>query len=423
MFKKSTLAFLLVMVTVFMISFSAAAQDNELVLWHTSFTSEWSGLEDTVNFFEENTELNVSDDYGPPLYRDISQQLIVQARTGNPDVVEGVLEQMFTYAKADLIMPLDDYWQSYADKDQYYENVMNAVTINDKIYAIPYNTNVRLLLYRKSIFEEHGLEVPTNWEELVNTATYISENIEGMDGFMFTTKEREVRAFQEFMSFYLQLNKHMFDVDLANESVEVAAAVDQLEQVLGLYNRLFKAGAISPNNRGADWKALDYGYTSGNQAMVTVGPWIWSHRYEEDSRAEIIDDTGIAAIPVAENGSPATYMEVKPIMINNYTDQPDKAWELANEVTTKDFQLLVDSKAGVLSPRKDVMNEDKMAENWWLQGFSKYMDTGVALDPISWEKPQNAIISSIQEVIYNESSPREAAEELHQRLVEIAENL
>jgi ABC-type glycerol-3-phosphate transport system substrate-binding protein len=420
MFKKKSLIFALIIVSVFTFSFAAAAQD-ELVLWHTSFTSEWSGLDDTVEFFEENTELNVSTDYGPPLYRDISQQLIVQARTGNPDVVEGVLEQMFTYAKADLIMPLNDFWEDYEDKDQYLENVMDAVTLDGEIYAIPYNTNVRLLLYRKSIFEEHDLEVPTNWDELVETATYISENVDGMDGFMFTTKEREVRAFQEFMSFYLQLNKSMFDV--SGENVELTATVDQLEQVLGLYDEMFASGAISSDNKGADWKALDYGYTSGNQAMVTVGPWIWSHRDEDEGRAEVIDDTGIAAIPVAENGTPGTYMEVKPIMINKYTENPEQAWELAKEVTSKDFQLLVDSKAGVLSPRKDVMAEPEMSDNWWLQGFSEYADTGVALDPISWERPQNAIISAIQEVIYNEGSPAEIAEELHQELSEIAANL
>ena len=419
MFIKKSLILSLALFFVLALTFSAAAE--ELVLWHTSFTSEWSGLDETVEFFESNTDLDVSTDYGPPLYRDISQQLIVQARTGNPDVVEGVLEQMFTYAKADLIMPLNDFWADYEDKDQYLDNVMEAVTIDGEIYAIPYNTNVRLLLYRKSIFEEHGLEVPTNWDELVETATYISENIDGMDGFMFTTKEREVRAFQEFMSFYLQLNKSMFDV--SGESVEVTATVDQLEEVLSLYDRMFASGAISMNNRGADWKALDYGYTSGNQAMVTVGPWIWSHRYEDEARAEVIDDTGIAAIPVNENGSAGTYMEVKPIMINKHTEDPEKAWELAKEVTSKDFQLLVNSSAGVLSPRKDVMAEPEMAENWWLQGFSNFADTGVALDPISWERPQNAIISAIQEVIYDEGSPAEIAENLHQELSDIAANL
>jgi ABC-type glycerol-3-phosphate transport system substrate-binding protein len=419
MFKKKSLILTLVLLFVFTLSLSAAAE--ELVLWHTSFTSEWSGLDETVEFFESNTDLDVSTDYGPPLYRDISQQLIVQARTGNPDVVEGVLEQMFTYAKADLIMPLNDFWKDYEDKDQYLDNVMEAVTVDGEIYAIPYNTNVRLLLYRKSIFEEHGLEVPSNWDELVETASYISENVDGMDGFMFTTKEREVRAFQEFMSFYLQLNKSMFDV--SGEDIEVTATVDQLEKVLTLYDRMFASGAISMNNRGADWKALDYGYTSGNQAMVTVGPWIWSHRYEDEARAEIIDDTGIAAIPVNQNVTAGTYMEVKPIMINKYTEDPEKAWELAKEVTSKEFQLLVDSNAGVLSPRKDVMAEPKMADNWWLQGFSKFADTGVALDPISWERPQNAIISAIQEVIYDEGTPAEIAEDLQQELSDIAANL
>jgi len=418
--KQRTL-FVSLLVLGLMMGMVSIAGAQELVLWHTSFVNEWSGRDDVVNFFEENTKLDVSQDYGPSLYREQSQKLIIQARTGNPDVIEGVLEQMFTYAKADLIMPLDKFFAEYEDKDQYVKNAIDALKINGKLYGIPYNTNVRLLLYRKDIFEKYDLEVPKTWDELVNTAAYITKNVPDMQGFMFTTKSREVRAFQEFMSFYFQLNKHMFEVN--GEEVKVVATPEQLSQVLDLYYRLFFEGGIDLNERGADWKALDYGYTAGKYAMVTVGPWIWSHRFEDEARGKVLDNTGIAAIPVAANGTPGTYMEVKPIMVNKYTDQPEKAWELVKEVTSKDFQLLIDSLAGVLSPRQDVMAEDKMANNWWLSGFAKYMDTGVALDPVSWEKPQNAIIQSIQKVIYKQMTPEEAGQWLYDQLVDIAETL
>lgn len=418
--KQKTL-FVSLLVLGLMMGMVSIAGAQELVLWHTSFVNEWSGLDEVVNFFEENTKLDVSQDYGPSLYREQSQKLIIQARTGNPDVIEGVLEQMFTYAKADLIMPLDKFFAEYEDKDQYVKNAIDALKINGKLYGIPYNTNVRLLLYRKDIFEKYDLEVPKTWDELVNTAAYITQNVPDMQGFMFTTKSREVRAFQEFMSFYFQLNKHMFEVN--GEEVKVVATPEQLSQVLDLYYRLFFEGGIDLNERGADWKALDYGYTAGKYAMVTVGPWIWSHRFEDEARGKVLDNTGIAAIPVAANGTPGTYMEVKPIMVNKYTDQPQKAWELVKEVTSKDFQLLIDSLAGVLSPRQDVMAEDKMANNWWLSGFAKYMDTGIALDPVSWEKPQNAIIQSIQKVIYKQMTPEEAGQWLYDQLVDIAETL
>jgi maltose-binding protein MalE len=130
-------------------SFVSIITAEELVLWHTSFVNEWGGREKLVNYFEENTNLNVSNDYGPALYRDVAQKLIIQGKTGKPDVIEGTLEQLITYAKADLIMPLNNFWENYEDKQEYASNVMDAVTIDGQIYGIPFNTNVRLLLYRK----------------------------------------------------------------------------------------------------------------------------------------------------------------------------------------------------------------------------------------------------------------------------------
>jgi len=413
--KRSTTIFIL------LFSFVSIITAEELVLWHTSFVNEWGGREKLVNYFEENTNLNVSNDYGPALYRDVAQKLIIQGKTGKPDVIEGTLEQLITYAKADLIMPLNNFWENYEDKQEYASNVMDAVTIDGQIYGIPFNTNVRLLLYRKSIFEKYNLEVPKTWDELIETAAFISKNVDGMKGFILTSKEREVRAFQEFMSFYFQLNKHMFEVK--GDEVKVVATPEQLTQVLTLYKNLFESGAISKNDRGADWKEVDYGYTSGDVAMITVGPWIWGHRYEDEKRAQIIDDTGIAALPIPKNGTPGTYLEVKAIMMNKYTKDPQKAWELVKEVTSKDFQLLLDSESGVLSPRKDVMAEEKMRENWWLKGFGEYLDTGVALDPVSWERPQNAIINAIQQVIYNEGTPEEIGQALYEELQNIAEEL
>lgn len=417
--KKVWILFLLV--AFLFISVGTTMAEDELVLWHHEFVTEWAGREQVTELFRESTELNVAEDYGPSLYRDIAQRFIVQAQTGTPDVLEGVLEQMFTYARAGLLFPLDDFFAEYEDRDLYVENAIEALRYDGKLYGIPYNTNVRLILYRESIFEEYDLSVPTNWEELIHTAAYITNNVPDMQGFMFTTQSREVRAFQEFMSFYFQLNQNMFHV--GEESVEVVATPEELAQVLDLYYSLFFKGGIDLNERGADWKTLDYGYTAGRYAMVTVGPWLWGHRYEEDARGDVLDDTGIAPLPVVEGGTPATYMEVKPIMINAFSQHPEKAWELLKDVTSKDFQLLINSLSGVLSPRMDVMEEDKMADNWWLSGFGDYMEHGVALDPVSWERPQHLIIEAIQKTIYKQETPEDAGEWLYQELVKVAEQL
>lgn len=392
--------------------------DKPLVLWHTEFTTEWAGRQQVVNYFEENTELDVAKDYGPSLYREMSKKFIIQAETGNPDVLEGTHEQMLSYAKAGLLLPLDEYFANDPNAEAYNENVLKPLRYKGKLYGVPYNTNVRLLLYRKSVFEKHGLAIPSDWDELVETAVKINELEPEMQGFMFTTKTREVRAFQEFMSFYFQLNRDMFQSE--GDSVTCVADKAELQQVLQLYHDMFFEGAIDLSERGGDWKALDYGYTEGKYAMVTVGPWIWGHREGNPERADVLDDTGITAIPVASNGQPGTYMELKPIMINKYTDDKDRSYKLLQEVTSKGFQIKVDLLRGVLPGRQDAFEDPKISNNWWVKGFGEYMDTGVALDPVSWEKAQNAIISAIQSTIYEEMSVADVADQLLAELQDAA---
>ena len=394
---------------------------EELVMWNSQFVTEWAGREESSKYFKDNTKLKVSSDFGPSLYRDMSQKFIIQAKTGKPDVIEGTLEQLFSYAKAGLLMPIDEQFYSDSESENYNANVLDPLKVDGKLYGIPYNTNVRLLLYRKSIFKKYGLTPPTNWEELVKTAAFINKKEANMEGFVFTTKTREVRAFQEFMSFYLQLNKHMFKV--TDGKVDYVATEAQLTQVLQLYYDMFFQGAISLEARGGDWKATDYGYTNGNCAMSTIGPWIWGHRYEDPARGDVLDDTGVIQLPVAKNGTPATYMEIKPMMINKFTKQPEKAYELLKESTSKGLQIVMNLKSGVMPGRKDSFADPKIANNPWLSAFGKFADTGVALDPIAWDQAQNKIIEAIQITIYEQKTPAEAGAWLNEELEKISKGL
>lgn len=50
------------------------------------------------------------------------------------------------------------------------------------LYGIPFSPETSIMLYRKDIFEEYGLEVPTTYDELLETAAFITENVPGMYG-------------------------------------------------------------------------------------------------------------------------------------------------------------------------------------------------------------------------------------------------
>jgi multiple sugar transport system substrate-binding protein len=77
--------------------------------------------------------------------------------------------RMRFFADQGLATPISDVWAEVGDN--YSEAFKAASTGHDgEQYFIPIYNYPWVVLYRKSVFEEHGLTVPTNWEEFVAIA-------------------------------------------------------------------------------------------------------------------------------------------------------------------------------------------------------------------------------------------------------------
>lgn len=365
-------------------------------------------------YIEENPiPLPLSSDMGPALYRERSQRYLLQGKSGIPDMLDSTLEQVYTYIAANMADPIEDLYDKDLEKDIFYPSLTNALTINGHLYAFPNTANVRLLVYRKDILDKYNLKVPTTWDELIFTAKTIKEK-EGINGFMFTTQTKEVRAFQEFMSFYFTLADHIYDVK--DGKATYIARKDDLEKVLKLYKGLFDV-AIDNNAKGQDWKAIDYGITGGQTAMVTVGPWIWEHLNEEPARGEIISNLAVAPIPLPPNGTPGTYMEIKGIVMNPYSskDRREDAYKALKTLVSKPLIEVEVDYSGSIPIRNDVKSKNAFG-----QSFADNINTGKVLEFINWDIPQNYIIDAIQSVIYERDTPKQAADKLDKSLKDYA---
>lgn len=406
----------------------------ELSFWNMPFVTQEVSPEYVAQFEETITTAlpgaAVDSFYGPGKYKDQRDKFLLQAKSAKPDVIEGLLEDTAIYVTKELIVPLDDRFAAWDESDQFVESTLTPLTINGKLYGIPYNTNARAMLYRKDIFEANDLEIPTTWGELVETARKITELTDGeTHGFYVCTEVGDPRAAQEFISWYYQVSEKQPMFEVVDGKTQFNATVDQLEKVLALYDQLFEEveyPACDPNVRGTGWPVEDPGYVAGKWAMVPMGPWLWGRRTESDIAKDILENqTGITALPVSEDGVPATYLEVKPIMLNAYSENPDEAWELIQFITSGDqmAQWLADS--GGIPARADSLEMPVLTESdigWWIQGFANELPKSVAMAPVNWGPVSEANLQAVNFVIYDEKTPAEAAQWLHDTISELVEN-
>lgn len=383
-----------------------------------NYVAQWEAAEP-----QALPNIKVEKFYGPGDYTQLRQKYLLQAKSGTPDVIEGLLEDTAAYVKNGLVEPLDDRFNGWADKAQFVEATLAPLRINGKLYAVPYNTNARGMIYRKDLLDQFGLKVPTTWSELVTTARTITQKTNKQTfGFFVTTLVGDPRAPQEFISWYFQVSGKKDPFDVSSGTPKVVATPAQFEKVLQLYADLFAGDfpAVDPNQRGTGWPVEDPGYAAGKWAMAPMGPWLWGRRKESDTAKDILTNkTVITDLPVADGGTKATYLEVKPIMLNSASKNKDAAWEVIKFITSKDEMGLWLADSGGVPARKDALQIDAFQKSDikpWVEGFAKLLDQGVAISPVNWGPVNEANLKAVNFVIYGQKSPKDAAQWLYDQL-------
>lgn len=413
---------------------SEALAKKSLSFWNMPFVTQEVSPQYVMNWEKDVMmalpDYNVDNFYGPGKYKDQRDKFLLQAKSATPDAIEGLLEDTAVYVQKGLIEPLDSYFNSWDEKAQFIESTLAPLRINGKLYGLPYNTNARAMVYRKDIFEKNNLAIPQTWDELIQTARKITE-LTGKKtfGFFVCTEVGDPRAAQEFISWYYQVSKRKNLFEVSNGNIAFNGTVDQFEKVLTLYDELFKGEkfpACDPNVRGTGWPVEDPGYVAGKWAMAPMGPWLWGRRTESAIAKDILENqTGITRIPYSKDGVAATYLEVKPIMMNAYSNDKQGAWKLIQYIVSKEKMAnwLVDS--GGIPSRKDSAEMDvfeKAGIQWWMKGFANELPISVTMAPINWGPVSEANLRAVNFVIYDKKSPREAAQWLYDRILELKKN-
>lgn len=106
-------------------------------------------------------------------FGDIWTKNLASIAAGNPaDVVINDINSVAHRAKQQQATDLTPYINSDF-KNQFYPQLWETVQYGEKPYAVPFNTDTRLLFYNKTAFKEAGLDPekpPQTWEELENYA-------------------------------------------------------------------------------------------------------------------------------------------------------------------------------------------------------------------------------------------------------------
>jgi multiple sugar transport system substrate-binding protein len=105
---------------------------------------------------------------GGPEYTKL--RTVLQAGTGAPDVAQIEFQYIPTFTITDSLLDLRPYGAA-ALKDKFVDWTWAQVSgPNGEVWAIPQDTGPLGMLYRKDIFDQYGIQVPTTWDEFAAAA-------------------------------------------------------------------------------------------------------------------------------------------------------------------------------------------------------------------------------------------------------------
>jgi N,N'-diacetylchitobiose transport system substrate-binding protein len=193
---------------------------------------------------------------------------------------------------------------------------------------MPWYAGVRSIVYRKDIFDKHGLKAPTSWQELRETAKILQE------------KEPKMTAFPVAGGAEMFATAFIWGAggELATQDGDsFTSAINSPEAVEGLrfYTDLARKEKVSPA-KATTWIETDVmdSFNKGDVAMTIAGNWTPPGTI--DANPELEGKLAATPIPGPDGGMSPSFLGGSYMSTFNGNNK-DLAWEYVKLATTGKF--------------------------------------------------------------------------------------
>ncbi|WP_239613533.1 ABC transporter substrate-binding protein [Cohnella mopanensis] len=383
----------------------APVKEVTLKFWSSLDPSSDQGkmIQQKVKEFD-NSHDNIKIDLQVITYDVLHDKLVAAINAGDaPDLSWGLSEWFGEFNKLDALADLTSYVDGWAEKDKIYSNVLEALTVDGKVKALPNYLGIRALLYHENILKDAGISAaPKTWDELLGIAQTVKEKT-GKEAFGIAGAG--VRSPQELIMYLAQndvvLAEKQSDGKYKNTWQDNPDQLSKAAEVFQFYQDLLDKKAIKTDARTWGWEEEDQNFVLGQYAMVVNGTWIEGRSSENP---EGMKDVKIAA-PMYKK-TPATFMEIAPLFVYK-SSHPAETWEFASFLLGADYQNAVNPSN---APRSDVVNEG------WGKEFMELASQGVVFPAVSLGGITKVMEDSLARVMLKKEKPEDVAKWLSQAI-------
>lgn len=381
---------ILVLFCVFLTSFSFAV--SKVLFWHAYSTTsgEYKVLTEKVipGFNKLHPDIQVVQQQVP--YDTMYQKLIVGVRSGVlPDVARMDIIWVPQFANVEILVPLDKEFAtdfSFMQND-FFPGPLSTCKWKGHYYGLPLDTNTRVLLWNKKVFEEAGIQgPPKTMDEFIQYIKKLTvhKTVNGKKVDRWGFADGGLGPWNS-IPWIASMGGSILNEDntKAEGYVNSSDSIRALQTVAELY----RGGYIAPTIAGGGGLGTFEGYAEGVYAMTIAGPWSYPIL-----KGEYPDFTIDYAIWPTGKGGSRSVVGGEDIVMFNTTKYPKAAWEFTKYMLSKKVQIEF-AQVGQMSALNTLANNPEYFRiHPFFKIYSEQLKTAVARNPVpAWQKIDNIL--------------------------------
>ncbi|MBZ4669572.1 MAG: hypothetical protein JG775_2727 [Defluviitaleaceae bacterium] len=409
--KKAFFLLVVILISTFML-----AQVKEVIFWHSYSTTsgEYKLLTEEIipEFEKEHPDIKITEVQVP--YDEMRRRLIVSTAAAQyPDVMRMDIIWVPQFADIGVLLPLDEEFSNDFQqiKDDFLPGPLATNYWKGHYYGVPLDTNTRVLLWNRKMFEESGLsEPPTNMEEFIKYIKILTKDTDGdgqIDQWGFAdTGFGPWNSMPWIYSFGGQI------LDPTNSKAEGYVNSPESVEALKTFKDLYDQGYIAPIGGGGI--GVLEGYAEGIYAMTFDGPWAESIIKGQYPDAEI----NYSLVPAGKGGSKSV-VGGEDIVIFSSTKYKNEAWEFVKFMTSKEVQLKF-ATVGQMPVLNGLLDEPEIKEHPFFPVYLKQLETAIPRSPHpAWNEINDIMDSAWQNAAIGGVDPQDALDNAAYEIEEI----
>ncbi|MGD1997047.1 MAG: extracellular solute-binding protein [Anaerolineae bacterium] len=164
MLKRTSLILISILVVASLVLPACGPEEAEEITFITQVSEEEeAAIEELAAMFEEDTGIHVNVQFMDATDMQALLQSQIEADNITVDVMAQDNLRMEPFVRLGLIEDLTD--REGEIDPEVFDGLIEGGKFDGSLYFIPYRTNVQITFYRTDIFEELGMDPPTNWDE------------------------------------------------------------------------------------------------------------------------------------------------------------------------------------------------------------------------------------------------------------------